>query len=88
MIRNLTNTVKGKGMEETKYGAGDIFLGRGKVQCQPYSMDGHLGKILASRLGVAGTEDVRLWLTNRYKRLCYILRRKPTKILGCMVFHC
>lgn len=47
--------------------AGDILLGRGKVQSQPCSMDGHLGKILASRSGVAGTQNVRLWLTNRYK---------------------
>lgn len=24
---------------------GDILIGSGKVQSQPYSMDGHLGKI-------------------------------------------
>lgn len=47
-----------------------------------------MGKILASRSGLAETENVRLWLTNRYKRLCYILRIKPKRALGGVVLHC
>lgn len=50
-------------------------------------MGGHLGKILANRPGLAGAEDIRLWLTNRYKRVCYVLRLKPKRIQGCLVLH-